>query len=231
MAEDNRDMLMMFKGVGGEAQSVLAGEKDDPLAKDFTAGNFFEIKDFKFGVNQVDSGGSGSGGKPTLTDEHKKAGYEQKADGTIVDKEGKTIPGGTVSSPKFTNFVTNKGKTSYPSDLDPFEFTRFIDIASVSLFQGLTTLKTFPSVSLVKRKAMGVVLNSDTIALRGYLRFDFTDVLLTDLDWEEDDVVKETVKFICRGVTVRYFPEMLGGNKLDTNQPSRTWSFKNTTVT
>jgi type VI protein secretion system component Hcp len=231
MAEDNRDMLMMFKGVGGEARSVV--DTDDPLAKDFTAGNFFEIKDFKFGVNQVDSGGSGSGAKPTLTDEHKKAGYQQKPDGTIVDKEGKTIPGGTVSSPKFTNFVTGKGKTSYPSDLDPFEFTRFIDIATLSLFQGLTTLKTFPTVSLVKRKAMGAVLTSDTSALRGYLRLDFTDVLVISLDWDEDDVIKETVKFICRGVKVRYFPEVLGGNKLDTtwNAAGETWSFRNTTVT
>jgi type VI protein secretion system component Hcp len=40
--------------------------------------------------------------------------------------------------------------------------------------------------------------------LQGYFRIDFTDVLLTDLDWDDGDTIKETAKFVCRQIQIQY---------------------------
>jgi type VI protein secretion system component Hcp len=82
-----------------------------------------------------------------------------------------------------------------------------MDRASPLLFQMCCDSKSFTSATLVKRKAAGSDLSG-----HGFLRFEFTDVLVIGVDWDSGDVVKEKCKFICRGMTVKYRPQTLNGS-------------------
>ena len=46
---------------------------------------------------------------------------------------------------------------------------------------------------------------------KAYLRIDFTDLLITELDWDEGEVIKEKYKFVCRGVKMQYKPQASDG--------------------
>lgn len=95
----------------------------------------------------------------------------------------------------------------YPVDIEAVSFTRPMDRGSTTIFADLCGLKTFDSATLVKRCVVG-----DEKGMHAYLRIDFTGVLMIGLDWEEDEVVKETYKFVCRGVSVTYRPQNRDGS-------------------
>jgi type VI protein secretion system component Hcp len=234
MAEDNRDILMQFPDVVGEGHAALDTVANDPLVAGFKTG-FFEVKEFDFGVNQIDDDGAAAQEGPGQgwTDEMlAKHGFTKDARGTILGKDGKPVPGLEAKSARFKKFMDSgsagRGKSNYPADLEPFGFTRDMDCGSLDLFKGLTALKTYPSVMMVKRRALGGSAPgqiSSLAAMRGYLRFDFTDVLLISIDWDEDDVIKEKVKFVCRGIKITYYAEQAGG-KLDKTLPAKVWSVR-----
>jgi hypothetical protein len=45
-----------------------------------------------------------------------------------------------------------------------------------------------------------------------YLRIDFYDVLIVEVEWSDDDEVTENCKFICRKVLVQYLPQLPSGS-------------------
>ena len=202
MAEDNRDILMkleMTKGsyVPAECSAVL--DSDDPLATDFkgtgttgslVVGNYFAIEEFSFDIGLADREKKPASVTPEQMQEHMKNMQKAMAAGkTFEAKEG-----------SYKDFMKT-GRGSYPADLQAVSITKSMDRSSTTLFEKVQDSFKFVSATILRRKAIG----ADT--LRGYLRIDFTDVMLTELNWEDDEVVKETFKFVCRGATIKYAME------------------------
>ncbi len=214
MADQNVDILMMIKdgstGVPGEGQSLI--DSKDPFTKDFVAGNFFEIEDFDLGIDLEDSDSSSKAQaqSPNSSKSHPNQTTEQQQKG---GKFAKWTQGLTVS--------TTQGPLSnmFPIQMDPFSFTRQIDKASPVLFQRCFLTKPFDSAVVVMRKVGGQKYTASAsglsptsnIAAIPFLRIEFSPVLLTAIDWDAGEVVKEKCKFVCRAINVRYRPQNLDG--------------------
>jgi type VI protein secretion system component Hcp len=98
----------------------------------------------------------------------------------------------------------NAGAT-YPLEVQPITFTRTMDQASTALVQALFDSRSLTSASIVRRVDTGS-------GAKAYLRLDFTDVLITGIDWDDDDLIEEKFRFICREVQVRFRPQNSDGS-------------------
>jgi type VI protein secretion system component Hcp len=133
----------------------------------------------------------GSNGSSTAGSAASAGQYEVKA-------------GSGAETNAFNRFLTEgrnflkREKRAYLSDLEPIAITKRMDLSSPTLFDCMRNSFKFHSASIIRRKAIGGAL------LRSYLRIDFGDVMLTELNWDDDDVIKETFKFVCRSASVRY---------------------------
>jgi type VI protein secretion system component Hcp len=181
------DLLMKFVKGGDaiDAESLTTVDPTDRFLEDFKPGKFFEIDEFSFSVGLEDDDSPGS----------------EKRQGT-----GSSDKDAPRRRTRFDNWLSGERTKAYPVDLEPFSFTRQMDQASPLLFEMCCNSQSFASATLVKRKAAG----SD-VSGHGFLRIDFKDVLVIDVDWDSGDVVKEKCKFICRGVKVQYKPQSAGG--------------------
>jgi type VI protein secretion system component Hcp len=84
--------------------------------------------------------------------------------------------------------------------------TRQIDAASPSLMKYCYNSSTLDSATIVKRRAGG-----GGVSGFGYLRLEFTGVLITGVSWSDSHVVKETISFIYRKVQIFYRPQSASG--------------------
>jgi type VI protein secretion system component Hcp len=186
-------MLMMFKNdsgaILGEGQSEI--DKDDELTSDFEDKKFIEIDDFDFGIDAVDSDSSAT------TPTSKSGRFSKWISGTGV---------------------SGKSGTIYPIQMEPFSFSRLMDVASMDLFSNCFNTKSYKSAVLVRRKVGGLKIGTggrfdkdSNIAAVPYLRIDFTSVLIVAIDWDGGDTVKEKVKFVCRTIKVSYRQQVFEG--------------------
>ena len=198
MSETHGDVLMMLVQ-GGRA--IAAGgtsrlNDSDSMLSDFSAGRFFEIEDFSLGLNLSDfeSDQNRLAAPATQVKPPHDAGHNREA--------------AAAAAPQKSKFASWRDKRksrqavaalAFPVDLDPFSFTRRVDRASPLLFESCASTTTFDSATIVKRKVTG-----QKLALQGYLRIDFTGVLLIGLTWDDGEMLKEKCRFICRGVKVQY---------------------------
>jgi type VI protein secretion system component Hcp len=201
------DMLMMFKNgstaIVGEGQSEI--DTKDEFTKDFENGKFLEIDDFDFGIDAVDSDSSAT--SPTLTQ------------GQGAQTTNQTKP----KSGRFSKWISGTGVSGqsgaiYPIQMEPFSFSRLMDVASIDLFYNCFNTKSYDTAVLVRRKVGGLQMGTDgrfdkssNIAAVPYLRIDFTSVLIVAIDWDGGDTVKEKVKFVCRTIKVSYRQQMFHG--------------------
>lgn len=215
------DMLMAFSGessfawIEAEGQSVLTTEEKkngattlfkDSLAQDFQAGRFFDVEDFSLGVgledrSEVEMDRLGDqklldrAMKMIDRDNKEKAGTKHKSSKQKFDK---WMRGRTVEKRK-------GGSEGYPLDFQEFEITRRMDKASVYLFDACCKCWTLKKAALLKRKPSGRNIPQT------FFRIDFRDILITSVDWEIDEVVKEKLKFICRAAKVTYRQQLNTG--------------------
>lgn len=191
---DSTDILMMFvrdrQPIRGESSSELdmPGRPRNSLLKGFKKGHLFEVDSFTFAVGIDDD-----------DDEHRAAAPAAKG---RAGKTGHSTTGGF----KRWRMGGRPAAKKYPVDIQPIRFSRAIDRASSVLLQNCVDCATYDSATLVKRKSAG-----SAAAGEPYLRFDFNGVLMTGIDWSNDDQVKESCSFICRSVTVHYRPQMPDG--------------------
>ncbi|HKM64968.1 MAG TPA: type VI secretion system tube protein Hcp [Acidisphaera sp.] len=207
MAEDARDILMKLEITEGncvdaECSAVIEASPTlgvkDALADGFehqslvggAQVNYFAIDDFTFPV----------GLKPDSEPDKLAEALNKHLASQGKDK----VP----TKSEFTRFMEGghagiSGKQSYPANLDQMSIIKKLDVSSTGIFRLCKESKTLFGASILKRKAIG----GDS--LRGYLRIDFFEVLITDLGWDNADVVKEDFKFVCRKATVRYCMETL----------------------
>ena len=180
------EILMMLVQQSGEAIGAECGASLNPpddLMKGFTPGKYFQIEDFGFGVGLDES------------------------DGTET-KPAKAAGAPTVKYAQWRNEVAGlSGSTRYQLDVEAVSFTRMMDQASSVLFEACCQSTTLKSGAIVRRVALG-----GDAGAKAYLRFDFTDVLITELDWDEGETIKERYKFFCRGVTMQFKPQSSDGS-------------------
>ena len=89
-------------------------------------------------------------------------------------------------------------KMKFPLKVDEFTVTRRYDKASPVLFDKCAKSETFPYATVVKRKVVG-----DSM-LQAFMKFTFEDVLITKIQFQEAEVLKETLSMIFRKVTFQY---------------------------
>jgi type VI protein secretion system component Hcp len=237
MAEDARDVLMKIilekTAIPAECSTVI--DANDPLASDFTSassgngwkGNYFAVDDFQMEIGLM--GDSNPGNNTVTRDqmaEMQKANQEALkllAEAQQNDEERRKMP--TVrSANEFGRFMTNgrsamRGR-SYSANLEPVTLTKRMDASSLTLFKACINSTTLDSAVLIKRRAGG----GDS--LQSYLRIEFTDLLITDFNWDEDDVIKEKIKFVCRKAEVQYSIQSAAGTQQKAAM-SRSWSVLN----
>ena len=92
------------------------------------------------------------------------------------------------------------------TDLGTIEVTRRIDKASLRLLDCCFNAKTLTSATVVKRRASGGAASGEP-----YLRIDFDGVLITEIGWDDSEVVKEKCSFICRSMKFKYRPQAASG--------------------
>ena len=115
------------------------------------------------------------------------------------------------------NVAVSQGSNSqlFPVEMEPFAFSRLMDISSPLLFQNCFQTKPFDSATIVKRKR-GIISAIDSrtaLTHVPYLRIDFKNVLLISVDWDGGDMMKEKYKFVSRSVTVKYRQQNHDGSK------------------
>ena len=195
------DLVMMFLDKDGNtvwAESTLdvLPKGQDPLMEGFEQiksyddySNFFEIKTFSYnitvkpddeGVGALSQHGSQSSGFP-----------------------GRTPAAGDAFSRWRSAKDDEYKKIGFPIEFDTFSFTRVIDGASPAFFRACCNQESFKSAALVRRVATGLVRGQDRKS-EGFMRLDFKDVMLTGINWDDGELVEETVTFICKNLRVRY---------------------------
>jgi type VI protein secretion system component Hcp len=103
-------------------------------------------------------------------------------------------------------FKGQNGRNGYPVNVQPVTFSRHVDTTSFKLMEKFLKGEPFHSVALVKRKPAGT-----KAAGEAFLRIDFEDVLIINIDWTDDEPVQETVKFISRVIKLQYRPQLPNG--------------------
>jgi len=213
---DHTDLFMIFKDdkgklILGESTTDLTSSDQisRDLLKDFTAGNIFEIESFSLSA-QNDKKEESEIRKDIARENAHPAKPPSGAKPTPGAKPTRTTP----MTPQEVNDEVKKRKAqqSGPPVRD-VTFKRSVDTSSGAFLTNLVAGKGYQSASLVKRKATGGKTAANK-ALAGdvYLRIDFEMVLVTSVDWDDDDEeVSESTTFICRKINIQYRPQLPNG--------------------
>ena len=184
MASKSELLMKLVKSTGEAVKAECQVEIDssDDLMAGFASDRFFQIEDFSLTVG--------------LDDTESKPVRPEKA--------------AAASAPKFAKWRAERTgdgvSTQYQLDVEPVSFSRLMDQGSTELFQACCQSKTFNSCTIIRRLPTG-----QNGGAKAYLRLDFTDVLITEIDWEDAEQIKEKYKFICRGVKMQFKPQASGG--------------------
>jgi type VI protein secretion system component Hcp len=222
MANEPIDVLMTFiqksgKGVGAESRAVMHPDDQSDMCADFTEGCYFEIESFSFSAELSDEadGTSGSSGTAVRNATHSRDPQKGGAQGTAAM---------SGSGGKFAKYII-QGSLNYKIEPQEITISRQMDKASPILLDNCLKRIPFTKAVIVKRKVVGVLGNSSGHH-RGFLRMEFSEPLITGVTWEDSDTVKETLKFVCRNLTVTYRPQK------DTGEPGdkvpMTWNLQRT---
>jgi type VI protein secretion system component Hcp len=111
-----------------------------------------------------------------------------------------------------------KPEPVYKADIEDFSITRMIDVSSPILLKYCLTRDRFDKAVLVKRarSPAGIVL--------GFLRMEFTKILIKSISWADGDAVRETCKFRYASVDVSYVRRQMNDSAA-TTWPCK-WEFK-----
>jgi type VI protein secretion system component Hcp len=222
MNDKGNDVLMRLMLTSGtplyaECQTEVDTDLDD-FVSDYYNGEFFEVTEFSFGMNLDDKdpaseavNTAASAAAPAhLAPLPVGAGGAVKAASRMSFAEEIAMKAAAraanSSGPPTSKFARWKSATPdeiasmppYRLQMDEFSITRLYDKASPVLFEKCCNSDSIVSASLVKRKLIGADM------LRGFLRLDFKDLLVTHVEWQNEEVIKETFKFVFREITAQY---------------------------
>ena len=202
MDQNKTDIIMRFvqKGRPVWAEGALELTPDDPMTSDFKSAtyddysNFFQVTKFDFGF------------KLDGNDEGVSTFSQQKTQGGSAKTSGSKGDFYRWRSAKEGEYRNIK----YPLEFDVFNFSRIVDAASPVFFKSCCNTISFDKAVLVKRLAQGDLAGVSRPSL-GYLRIEFTEVLIIKLEWNDGDVIEEECSFICREFDLTYKQQMVEG--------------------
>lgn len=205
MDQNKTDLVMQFvlDGQPVWAECALDIAPGDTLMSDFKSADydnyssFFEASNFSMSLSVKENDESSNG-----LSQH----VRQPAQQTKSPVTGPFSRWRSATTPQEAKALASK----YPVEFDTFTFERVIDRASPIFFQSCCTSTTFDSAVLVKRMSQGDQGGGSRPTV-GYLRIDFTKVLITGIHWDDGDVVKETCEFICRSMKLKYRKQKADG--------------------
>jgi len=217
-------MKFIFEGKPVWAECALEIDPKDTMMKDFgqntgydNYADFFEVSGFDFGISLKEDDESPTG--PSVTQPNRTQHGGQGG------QQGQQRP----AKMPFQRWRSAVGqeykKIFYPLEFDDFNFERTIDAASPIFFQCCCKSKTFDSATMVKRISQGDTGQSDDSSRPqfGFLRIDFDKVLITSIGWDDGDVVKEKVSFICQKMTIKYRQQRADGLVLAGTEVKAVW--------
>ncbi len=111
---------------------------------------------------------------------------------------------------------------TFPVEFNSVKITRVIEASSPLLFYACVNNLTFSSASLVKRVSASTKSDKTSRPL-GFLRFDFTEVLITSISWSDGDLVDESFDFICKRMDIAYYQQQSDG-ALSTTKTPASWT-------
>lgn len=106
----------------------------------------------------------------------------------------------------------------YPLEFEKFSFKRTLDRASPVLFSSCCASETFDSAAIVKRMSQG----GDRAPV-GFMRIDFTKILITGMDWSDGELVTESIDFICQSMDITLRFQTVDGSVTSTGQQMMNW--------
>jgi type VI protein secretion system component Hcp len=206
--KDSVDLLMTFiekggKGVPAESTTQWDPAENNDMMKDFQPHCVFEVDDFTFVVNLSgnDDGGADNSVHRTNPPPTGTQNMQQKTRGA------------SSTSQQFAKYIES-GTINYKAEVQPVTITRQIDKSSIQFLQHCFDHKNFEKAVLVKRKFTGG--RGEIRFHEAFLRLEFTEPLITGIEWDEGDVVREKMTFVCRGIKAAYKPQKptgeLGGS-------------------
>jgi type VI protein secretion system component Hcp len=199
MDQIKSDLIMKFvlDGQDVPAECSLKVDSSDPLMKDFRSAdydyysNFFEVTDFDFELTVEDTDESSNPASQSINHTLRPAATRIR-----------TMPVGNFARWRSASGAEAQN-ISYPTKFGGASFERLIDRASPIFFMSCCTSKTFDNAVLVKRLAQGAI-GGKSLPSVGYLRIEFTKVLITDISWEDGELVKEKCDFTCHSMKLIY---------------------------
>jgi type VI protein secretion system component Hcp len=95
------------------------------------------------------------------------------------------------------------------TDLTKITVRRRIDRASVAILDCCFGAKPLASATIVKRRASGT-----DVAGEPYLKIKFNGVLITEVAWDDEELINENFSFICRSMSFTYRAQNPDGSML-----------------
>ena len=235
MADAKTDILARFQlkdsddAVGAECtlgispSDALALKRvaspDGAYGGPFTPGSYCLLDSFSFGIQVVD--------KESAEHQQRMAKEAEEQHGGDHGKPGKAKPKGfDPTKQEFYLWRTMKDTPSAQSEQEilgqlsfkagQFSLSRRIDCATPVLFQMCCERKALGYVSILKRTQARARAGSGAATLDqiSFLRIDFTDVLITGVDWNDGDVVEEKLKFQATKLAMRTMSQDATGKLL-----------------
>ncbi len=190
--------------ISAECRTEVTTDGDD-LVSEYYNGEFFAVDDYTFGLNVVDEDTTPGSGLGALGKDHSSsAALKPKANAGQFGR-WKSAAAADIKAMKFQLHVND------------LTIIRRYDRASPVLFDMCSKCISLKSASLVKRKVTGDDM------LQGFLRFDFGELLIKSISFQDAEVIKETIQFNFRKVMIRYLPQNPDGSLGATMQTS--WDF------
>ena len=210
---DASDVLMLFKPQGKvplEGEGTTAFDPNDSLMTNFLPKRFCEVEDFSFGVGVEDSDSSGAEEETDTSGAHDNELHSRDPKGGA--KTGKAGKQKQQKVRKFKRFIEQgppapgQGTLGYDVNLDEVTVNRQMDRMSMQLLQLCLNQTPLDLIVLVKRKFTG-----NQAFHEAYLRLEFAQPLITSVEWEHGEVMKEKLKFVCREIKAAYKPQTASG--------------------
>ena len=182
----------------------------------FTPGSYCQLDSFNFGVQVID--------KESAEHKDRLKKESEKPDSTKPDKkEPKTFD---ASKQEFYLWRTMTDTPTAQTEADilgqlafkagEFSLSRRIDCATPILFQMCCDQKPLGYVSILKRMQARPRSGSGATPLEqiSFLRVDFTDALITGVDWNDGEVLEEKLKFQATAMAFRFLSQDATGKLL-----------------
>jgi type VI protein secretion system component Hcp len=198
MDQTKTDLVMKFTLTPENdvpAEGVVDIDPHDDLMWDFHGAtyddysNFFEITDFSMKMQLKPDDDHKS--KTTSSHGHTSTPHAQH-----IAQQVKNGSADEWSRWRSATTANEMRTIKYPFYVENLTFDRTIDSASPIFFQYCCKQQKFHSAVLCKRLAQG---NLGASIPKAYLRIEFTDVTITDISWDDGDLVKETCEFKAQG--------------------------------